>query len=52
MTYRYCLGICVSEEQLSAIKVVIQVEDGAVRHFNPIYLFLNFTPMYSVLISH
>lgn len=31
MTYRYCLGISVSEEQLSAIKVVIQVEDGAVR---------------------
>lgn len=31
MTYRYGLGISVSEEQLSAIKVVIQVEDGAVR---------------------
>lgn len=31
VTHRYCLGILVSEEQLSSIKVIIQVEEGTVR---------------------
>jgi len=31
VTHRYCLGISFSEEQLSTIKVVIQIENGTVR---------------------
>lgn len=34
MTYCYCLGIPVSEKQLSSIKVVIQVENGTVAQRN------------------